>query len=188
MLPNIAIAEQTSSYYFNAAYPAVKYVEADGGVISTTINTDTGAISNALTPAFEIGTNAPVQQTLTMSVNSLTSSGNVNSLFTSGSNRYIVFTNNTVVPSSTSVSNITGGSPAAASNPNAIAYLVNAPSTSSGLSVAYSSTNRNWQFTTTSWGRFSTTLNIPISTPLSNTFSTNDEPGNYRATVTLSFN
>src|SRR5574344_1496470 len=123
-----------------------------------------------------------------MSATAKTSSGNVNAIFNTGTNKYIVLTNNLVIPASTSVSNITGGSPTATSNPNAIAYSVDNPTTYYGLAVSYNSTNKNWQLTTSTYGYMTTALNIPAQTPLANTFSNDDEAGNYKATITLSFN
>src|SRR5574344_1312360 len=187
-IQNCSIAEQTTPYYFVADYPTTNCVSTNGGVISTTINNSTGALANSLTPSFLIGTNSPATQNLTMSATAITTSGNTNAIFNIGTNKYIVLTNNSITPSLTSVTNINRGYPTASSNPNAIAYQVNDPTAFYGLTQSYNSTNKNWRLTTTQYGYMVTSLTIPATSPLTNTFSVaNDEAGNYRATITLSF-
>src|SRR5574344_1801032 len=134
---SITFASQSTPYYFDATYPTTKFVRANGGVINANIDNNTGALSAILTPSFLIGTNSYISQTLTMSATATTTSGNVNAIFNNGSNKYIVLTNNNVTPTAASVNNITGGSPTLSSNPNAIAYQVNNPTTYYGLSVTY---------------------------------------------------
>lgn len=188
ILQQQVIAQQTSSYYFTTSLAATKSVATNGGNITATINTDTGLLSAALTPAFLITTNSSNTQTLTMSATATTTSGSTNAIFNIGTSRYIVLTNNTIIPAIPSVNDIKSGTPTAVNNPNAIAYAINDPATATGLTVSYDSTNKNWQLSLKQRGQTQTSITIPISTPLSNTFSTDDEAGSYKATITLSFN
>lgn len=182
-------AEQTSPYYLTTTNPAITSINTTSKVVSTTMDSNTGLLSAALNPGFIITTNSPQTYTLTMSATATTTSSTTNNaIFNIGSTRYIALTNNTVLPTTTSLNNITSGSPTSTSNPNAIAYPIDDPTTATGLTVAYSSTNRNWLLTLNRVGNTTTYLVIPANTPLSNTFSTDDEAGDYKATVTLSFN
>lgn len=183
-----AKAEQTSPYYLTTSNPSVESVNVSSKTINANIDSDTGLLSTVLNPGFIITTNSPQTYTLTMSATATTSGGTTNPIFAIGTSRYIVLTNNTVLPTASSVNNITSGSPTASSNPNAIAYPINDPTTTTGLTVTYSSTNRNWLLTLNRAGNTTTVLVIPANTPLANSFSTDDEAGDYKATVTLSFN
>lgn len=187
LLPN-AKAEQTSAYYLTSSNPAVESVSGSGRNLTATIDTDTGLLSSALSPSFTILTNSPQTYTLTMSATNTTSGGTTNAIFAIGTTRYIVLTNNTVLPNTASVNNITSGSPTALNNPNAIAYQVNNPTTTTGLTATYNTTNKNWLLTLNRAGATNTSLVVPAAIPLTNTFSSMDEAGDYKATVTLSFN
>ncbi len=183
-----AFAARTDSQYFVAGCPESKSVVTNGGNISATINVDTGALSTSFTPAFTMTTNSRNNQYLTISASANTNTTAQNAVFNIGATRYIILTNNTVLPAIASLTNIKTGSPTAINNPNAIAYGINDPATATGLTVAYNSTNKNWDLTLARRGSTNTSITVPANTPLTNTYSADDEEGSYRATVTLSFN
>lgn len=182
-------AAQTPSYYFTATCPKTKSVETNGGNITSNIDCDTGALSASFNPAFLIKTNSDDTEQLTLSATSSTQSGSVNSIFNIGTTRYIILTNNTILPPTSAITDIKSGSPTPVNNPNAIAYQINDPATTPGqLSASYSNTNKNWQLSLTHRGQTPTSITIPAGTPLANTYSFDDEAGSYQATITLSFN
>jgi len=185
---NSTLASETTHTYFNATCGEIKSVSAGGGAISTLINGDTGALNGSLTPAFLITTNSRDTKTLTLSATANTQGGNLNSIFNVGGVRYIILTNSTVLPQASAITNINGGSPVGNQNSNAIAYTINDPAAISGkLAVAYSATNKNWLLTLTNRGQTTTSITIPAGTPMTNTYSADDEAGAYQATITLSF-
>jgi len=184
-----AFAAQTTSQFFIVGCPETNSVATNGGNIAATINTDTGALSTSLNPGFTITTNNRGEKELTLSAKANTSTTTQNAIFNIGSARYIILTNNTVLPPIASLTDIKTGSPTAANNSNAIAYAINDPTNIPGqLSVAYNSGNKNWDLEVTHRGSTSTSVTIPSGTPLSGTYSSDDEAGSYKATITLSFN
>lgn len=182
-------ASQTSSYYFTASCPECKCVTTNGGNVDATINCETGALSASFTPSFKMTVNNSRPKSLTLSATCQTQTGSTNAIFNIGTTKYIILTNNNVLPPNTSITNINGGTPIAANNQNAIAYSINDPTTIPGrLSATYNTTNKNWQLTLTRQGSTTTTITIPANLPLNNTYSFDDEPGPYQSTITLTFN
>lgn len=181
-------AQQTNSYFLTTTAATSISITTAKSTLSANINSDTGLLSAALNPSFTILTNSSQTYYLTFSATTTTTSGSTNAIFNVGTTKYIILTNNTVLPAVSSVNNIKTTTPTASSNPNAIAYQINDPPTQTGLAVSYNSTNKNWLLTLNRSGATTTSITIPASTPFSNTFSGVDEAGNYRATITLSFN
>lgn len=189
IIPSYILAQQTDSQYFTATAPITKSVVANGGNITATMNVDTGALSTAFAPAFTITTNSRNTQYLTLSATANIAGGNTNAIFNISTTKYIILTNDTHLPQSGAITDIKSGSPTAASNPNAVAYVINDPAAISGkLSVIYNTTNKNWDLVLTNKGQTPTSITIPANTPLNQTYSIDDESGSYKATITLSFN
>lgn len=185
---NYALADELPRCYFRATLPVIQLIRVTGGNITSTINPTTGILSAPLNPTFTITTNDPSTQNLTMSATTDTQSSTANAVFNTTSAKYIILTNSNNLPPTTALDNIKSGSPSTSLNPNAIAYQIQDPTTATGLTVAYNSTNKNWNLTLNKRGSTSTTITTPASTPLSGTFSVLDSAGAYQATIILSFN
>lgn len=181
-------AAQTTPQYFTATAPETKSVATNGGNTAATINIDTGVLSTAFTPGFSMTTNSRCPDQLTLFATTTTQSGSQNAIFNIGLLKYIILTNSTTPPPLSSLTDIKSGSATAVNNPNAIAYPINNPVPTSGqLTVAYNSTNKNWDLVLTHRGTTLTSITVPAGPPLSNTYSADDEAGSYQAIVTLSF-
>lgn len=184
-----AFANQTQSYYFTGVMENTKAVSTNGGNLNATIDTSTGVLSKALTPGFIISTNTGQEQDLTISAKCQIQGGTTPAILNISSAKYIVLTNSAVLPSSSSVNDITTTthSPTPSLNPNAIAYGINDPATATGLTVGYNMTTKVWYLQLKKNGQTPTSITIPAAAPLSGTYSVDDEPGDYKATITLSF-
>lgn len=190
ILPQQSWAAQTTSQMFTANANATDSVATNGGNITSVIDPTTGALNTTINPGFLITTNSANTQTLTMSATTTTQSGSTNAIFADLlTNKYIILTNSNTLPAASSITNITGLSPTPASNPNAIAYPINDPASIVGqLTVAYVPLSSNWLLTLTHKGTTATSITIPSGSPMSNTYSLDDETGTYQATITLTFN
>ena len=183
-----AFASQTTPLFLMAPLFSGCAVTTNGGNISATINPDTGALSTSFTPAFKLTTLSGSAKALTYSATCNTTTTAQNAIFNISTKKYIILTNSTVLPPVSSVNNIKTGAPTAASNPNAMAYIINDPPAIAGqLAVSYNTTNKLWNLTLTHLGNTNTSITVPAATPLGNTYSFDDEPGAYQATITLSF-
>lgn len=186
---NIVFGAQTPSDYFTATMSSIKTVTIDpSGATTATMNSSTGALSNALTPSFFMTTNTATSQPLTFSATVNTQGGNQNAVFNISSNKYIILSNSSYLPPLSSITNIKSGNPSAANNPDAIAYTINDPTSTTGLTVSYNATNQNWDLVLSKKGQTGTSATITTANPLANTYSQEDTAGNYQATITLTFN
>lgn len=184
-----SFAAETEHQYFTACGCQFKCATVtDCKNYTATINTDTGALSNNITPNFCMTTNDRGAQNLTMSASTNTQSGITNAIFNVSTNTYIILTHADNPPTTAAVADIKNGTPSVANNPNAIAYSISNPDSVKGvLNVSYNSTNKNWQLLLTKRGQTYTSIAIPSGNPLANTYSIDDEAGDYEATITLSF-
>lgn len=184
-----AFAATSSQVNLSGDLGGTATVSTNGGNISSTINADTGALSTAFTPVFQMSSNDPLQKNLTLKVEAMTTSGYQNAVFNIGTTKYVILTNVAYPPNVSSLNNIKTGSPTAENNPNAIAYVANDPTSSTGnITITYQSIPKNWNLLLTSNGIARATFTIPAGNPFTNTFSSDDEAGSYQAVVTLSFN
>lgn len=183
-----AIAAQTNPIYINGLLPGTARVSTASGNVNSSINNANGTLTSAFTPAFRMSSNDPERKNLTLSVSANTSGTAQNAIFNIGTTKYIILTNSTTLPPVSSLTDIKTGTPTAANNPNAIAYGVNDPSNDTGnITITYQSTTKNWNLFLRTSRSSQTTLTVPASTPFTNTFSADDEAGDYKADVTLSF-
>lgn len=188
IFPPVAFAGETTPQLFQADLAPGDAVTTNGGNITATIDPNTGALNTSFTPGFTMTTTTGSAQSLTYTATSNTQAGLQNAIFNIGTTKYIILTNSTTLPAVSSVNDIKTGSPTAANNPNAIAYVINDPPTISGrLTVAYDTTNKLWNLVLTRNGNTNTSITVPAGVPLSNTYSNDDEVGTYQATITLSF-
>lgn len=185
--PTSVFASQTASQFFVGTMCECNSVRTNGGNLNATIDTSTGSLSTALTPGFKIIKNSIFPRLLTMTGSVKTSSGNVNSIFNIGTTKYVILGNYSSPPTVSAVNNIKSGSPSSINNANAIAYTINDPETRPGLFVTYDSTNDLWNLTLVSIGATTTSITVPASIPLGQTFDYNDQAGDYQAVITLSF-
>lgn len=181
------LASQTTSQYFTGNMTEFATVAQNGGNLSATIDTSSGALSTSFSPIFKMTTNSRGPKTLTMSATVKTTSGDVNSIFHINSTRYIILGNISTLPTPTAISDITGGSPTANNNANAIAYPINEPTVPSGLVSAYDSTNKKWNLTLTQKGATTASITVPAGNPLPETYLENDTAGTYQTVITLTF-
>lgn len=183
-----AIAESTTPQNFTSTLPDTFSVEASPGSLSANINVDTGVLSNDIIPSFRLISNKESGKTLTQSWSCATTGAAQNAIFRVNTTTYVILTNYNVPPDVSSITNIKSGTAAVSSNPNAIAYPINAPSgLVNRLDISFDSNNNVWKLNLLKNGNITTSQTISVARPLSDTFSLDDEPGSYKATVTLSF-
>lgn len=97
-------------------------------------------------------------------------------------------TNNTTLPSVAAVNDAKSAVPVPANNPDTIAYTVTPPSNIAGqLAYTWNNGNQDWDVALTHQGNTNTAITVPAAAPRGNTYSFDDSPGNYQATITLSF-
>lgn len=182
------IAATTASQTCTGTLGIMKQIITNGGGINSTIDVDTGALVTSFSPAFRITTNTNSSQTLHLSSSMNYSGGSDYAIFDNSNIRYIILTNNNILPDSGAILDIRAGSPTPANNANAIAYQVTEPTNQAGkLTYSWDYTNKYWTGTLTNKGNTDTALTIPAAGAVSGTYSSDDEPGNYQATITLSF-
>ncbi len=180
------MAGQTNPINLNGTLSGTVDIIVAGGNINTTIDASTGALGGAFNPAFEMRSNDPHQKNLTMKVTANTSSGYQNAVFDIGTTKYIIMTNSTYPPNISSLNDIKTGT--LVNNPNAIAYIANNPSNDTGnITISYNNSGKYWDLLLTNRGYSKTTFTVPAGTPLNNSYTYDDEAGDYKAIVTLSF-
>lgn len=183
-----AFGAQTTSQYFTGTLLVNNSVVFTGGSTTAAINVDTGVLNGSFSPSFRLNTNVIDDQSLALTVTANTQSGTQNAIFNVAANKYVILTNSNVLPPVNSLTNIKTGSPTAANNPNAIAYAINDPVAVPGrLIVGYNTIGKYWDMSVSQNGNTDTSITVPGGAPFNNTYSFHDEPGNYQATVTLSF-
>lgn len=138
---------------------------------------------------FQVVNNKP-GQVIQLSGKTELDATSVDALYGTGANALnLVFTNNTgVKATSGAVTNITGASPSAKDNANAIAFSVTpeiTPEANSGATEPTINFNAGIVKYTISNGIYAMKYTIG-TTAVANTFSTHDTNGDYKATLTLS--
>ena len=148
-------------------------------------------LDKAMTTTFKVVTNNP-DEAIKLTATDLAGGGQVNAIYGTDANTLnLVFTNNgegTRAAEATAVTNITGGSPAVASNANAIAFSLKPTITydkaSAGADPKPTKEADGVKYTLQN-GIYTFTYTLG-QTGLPNTFSTHDADGKYKATLTLS--
>lgn len=174
--------------------PAVNVTAFNTSAASGTINPQTG---NSSSPAasFRLQTNGiDAKYTYVVQAKLLTTGGTQTNAYAQISSQgYIMLGNNSpaLYPTTAAVSNITGGSPTAASNANVIAYLVT--NTLNNLQSATLTNNATYgglcYIVKTGSNRNGTLVQTLSAAPRANTYSfANDKAGIYQATVTFTAN
>lgn len=185
-----AFAATSASQTCTGTLGTMKQVITNGGNIAATIDSDTGTLSAAFTPAFRITTNTNSSQSMLLSSTCNTSTVAQNAFFGDGDagTTYIVLTNNTVLPTAAAVTDAKATTPVPANNGNVIVYgLTPVSDVECDLDYTWNNTNKNWDAALTNKGNTDTSLTVPAAAPKSLTYSYDDEPGSYQATITLSF-
>lgn len=186
--PTIVLAQSTTPQDFKGILPETLIVQTSSGTLSANINVDTGIFNNAIQPVFKISSNKEDGKYLTQSWTCNTTGAVQNAIFTYNSRTYVILTNANVPPDVSSISSIKTGSSTSSNNPNAIAYEINAPpGIADKMDVSFESGTNTWKLRLLKNNTNFTSQTIPVKAPLSGTFSLDDEPGIYQATVTLSF-
>lgn len=186
----VTYAATTASQTVTGTLAAMQQVVTNGGNITATIDPDTGTLSAAFTPGFTITTNTASSQPMTLTSTCNTTTVAQNAFFGNGSagTTFIVLTNNTVLPTVAAVTDAKSGSPTPANNADVIVYGITPPSTIAGqLVYTWNNTNQNWDIALTHKGNTNTSVTVPAAAPKASTYSFDDDPGNYQATITLSF-
>jgi len=184
-----AIAARSSApVHLNGTLGSVVEVYAVGTALNANINDPLGTLDAFFQPAFEMRSTEHDKKNLTLKVTSKITGGTyVNSAFNNGATKYIILTNDTNPPPVSSLNNIKTG--ALNDNPNAIAWQANDPSNDTGnITVGYSDADDWWTLRLTSCGYSKTSFLIPAANALGGSFNFDDEEGDYKATVTVSFN
>jgi len=185
-----AFAATTASQTVTGTLGAMKQVVTNGGNIAAVIDPDTGTLSLAFTPGFTLttNTNAAEPLTLTATCNTTTLVQNAFSGDGNPGTTFISLTNNTILPTVAAVTDAKSAAPTPANNADVIAYGVTPPTNIAGqLIYTWDAVNIRWNASLSHKGSTNTALTIPAATPKANTYSFDDDPGNYQATITLSF-
>src|SRR5574344_2899779 len=182
-----AKAATTASQTCTAVLGTTKSVATNGGTIASTID-DSGNLVTAFTPSFVITTNNASSQAMTLQATANTTTGNVNAFSGNGTTNYISLTNSTVLPTATAVTSAQSTSPVVTSNANVITYPITNPTNTTGvITYTWNTTNSYWNIALTNKGNLYPVYTIPAGAAKTNTYSGDDEAGNYQATITLSF-
>lgn len=165
----------------------MKQVVGNGTPLTATIDTNDGTLSTALVPAFTMTTNTSASTPLTLKATCNTTTVAQNAFVGDGTTNYLVLTNNTVKPIAGAVDDAKLATPTAANNGNVIAYSIGAPTFTSGqLAYTWNAGGNYWDAALTHKGNTNTSLTTGTA-PKTNTYSFDDEPGDYQATITMSF-
>lgn len=195
LLSQSAYAGQTPSSNLNGQAEETKNVEVISGTTTTaTILPDlNGQLSRAMNPGFRV-TGSGGSKTLSLKGEAYTTGGLGPSLFrTSGGTTYLVLTNIGNIdplakPDPDSVTNIrTQAVPTPSLNPNAIAYRIIAPPNEQFVQTEYITAGDYWRVHLSQPGTREIYTPIPAEQPYNNTFSGDDEAGDYQAWLTMSF-
>lgn len=192
---NVCFGATTFQQTLTTTVPASVNVTAINTAAATgTINASTGN-SSSPSASFRLQTNgADTNYTYVVQAKLLTSGGaQTNAYAQIGGTGYILLGNNFPgnYPTTTAISNITGGTPSAANNANVIAYPLT--NTLSNLASATLTNNPTYgglcYIVTTGSSKNGTLVQTLGAAPLSNTYSTaNDRAGVYQAIVTFTAN
>lgn len=167
-------------------------VVAKGASVGGTITPDTGVLSS-LAPSFTVSTNKKTDQTLYLTAltpygtGTATTQGFTN--YTGQEGTYLVLANTDSGSEAdvSAITNIVAGTITTINNDNAIAFPFTPQGTKTGITaVTWDSGTPRWTYTLAQKGDTDFD-NSTSGTPLTNTYTTGDEPGSYESTVTLSF-
>lgn len=158
---------------------------------TTTFGTDYSNISidSAMAGKFNVISNAKTRKLYLTGTCPVADAKPLYGADTNCENLKLVFTHTTEIPGAESVLNITGGSPAVDSNPNAIAFAVAATTThahgpsDAPLVASWDADNQRVEYTMKN-GVADFTYSISGSNE-AQTFNTQDMSGTYQATLTL---
>lgn len=117
----------TDSQQVQVQIPATNSVVVTGGNLSANIDTNTGALSSALTSTFAVSTNSNSGLIAEFSANVNTTSGTYNGLMGTVANSNTgnaVLANTNFMPTTNNVNNALSNSPTPALNPNVIGYQI----------------------------------------------------------------
>lgn len=185
-----AHAATTASQTVTGTLDVCKQVITNGGNIASDIECDTGNLNTAFTPGFRLTTNTNSAQNLQLTALCNTTTIAQNAFFGTGvaGATFITLTNNTVLPTVASVTDAKSGAPTPANNPDVIVYGVTPPSNIAGqLVYTWDNPNQRWNAVLTHKGNTDTAVTVPAAAPKANTYSFDDDPGSYQATITLSY-
>jgi len=183
----MANAATTASQTVSATLAALKSIVGKGTGLTGTIDPDTGIVT-ALAPSFTITTNTSSALTLQLSATAPSSTTPQQALtnYAGHLGTYIVLANITVPALAAAITDITAGT--LASNANAIAFPFTPQATVAGQITigTWNAPGNYWPYTLTHKGN--TDANNAISgTALASSYTTDDEPGTYQATITMAF-
>ena len=181
-------ARETDPQWFTASLCETRCITFTGGTTTSTINTDTGALENSITPTFCMRKNSRADRNLILTIAANSQSGEQNAVFEEGGQRYVIFTNSDSLPALSSITDVKSSSRQAVNNPDVIAYKINDPeAVPSRLNVTYQSAQERWRLRVIKRGKTESSITIPAGAPLAETFSYDDGEGDYEATITISF-
>lgn len=185
-MASVANAATSATQTVNAGLAIKKSVVGKNTGLSGTIDPDLGSVT-AMTPSFIVSTNSGSTLGLHLSATAPYNGATPEQALTS-TGTYIVLANITAGAQATqaAIQDITGGT--LSSNANAIAFPFTPQATVAGTITlgTWDNTGKFWPYTLTHKG--DTDVNNGISgTALGGTYTTDDEPGTYQATVTLAF-
>lgn len=187
-----ALAALSADQTVTATMPTVKAVQAlTTSTITTTINDD-GSLAGTLDPGFRIICNVVAPQNMSLTAVVTTDTGGVNAFSGNGTTNYIVLGNTTVgkEPTALAVQDAQSASPTVEDNANCVAYSISAPTGTVGKLVYTWQDgvgDKYWTAVLTNRGNLITEIDIPAGPAKTDTFSGDDEPGDYKAVITLSF-
>jgi len=190
-----AFAATSATQTVTGRLGTMKIVEGIGtGLLQnmTIVDENNAQLDADMLPAFRVTTNNNASQFLYMTASCPGGTGQ-NAITGDGTNNYIILGNITHAPAAGAVASIIAGT-SADNNENALALKINDPVVTSisgggALSYAWNAGNNGWRGTISHKGVTKTDLTIPASTNTkTNSFSFDDEEGDYQSTILLSFN
>lgn len=191
--PAMATPSETATSEMTIEVPQFVNVQKVSEVATTnaTFSDDytTITLAPALNAKFQVINNLPERAVYLQATAPVSDTGNAKALYGTAGAMKLVFTNSTRLPAATAVENITSGSAAFASNPNAIAFAITtesnfAPDGDSGATDATMTFSDNVAKYVISNGVYNPTYTIATGAE-AQTFSTHDTNGTYQATLTL---
>ena len=184
-----AFAATTASQTCTGTLGQMKKVVDFGGNIGSVINTDTGVLETTFNPTFRMTTNTSNATALILSSTCNTSTVAQNAFVGDGASNttFLVLTNNTILPTVAAVNDAKAAVPVDTQNPNVIAYPITKPA-DIATQLAYTwNAAAYYDASLTHSGNTDTALIVPAAAAKANTYSFDDGPGAYQATVTLSY-
>lgn len=188
MSVNIAHAADNASQTVTAELGTCQSVVDNGGNLTANIDCATGGLDAALTPAFIATTNTAASQDMYCNATAPVSGGGTTpAMGLQGGVMYLALANTDVgfEPTALQVGNTLGAGPSGASNPNAIAFTTTL-SANPALGVTITPAASYFDIDIAQQGN-TDFISTTSGAARPNTFDFNDTPGDYEATVKLSF-